>query len=160
MAISPVQAFRDVPRGAKVARAFAAQAILGEARFRQEHRVPANYWLDLGFEWQSVDVPTLLITWPFLKIAISVDGTEIANPKQNSKGPSELILQTPHGMHIGYAMQNALCIPPLPLGDHTIELTIRFERALDDGWTVHPKGREIMITSVIHVIPPAHPPAS
>ena len=160
MAKLPVQAFKDVPRGAKVARAFAAQAILGEARFRQEHQVPANHWLDLGFEWQTVDVPTLLTTWPFLKIAISVDGAEIANPKQNSRGPSELILQTPYGMHIGYAMQNALCIPPLPPGDHTIELTIRFERDMDDGWTAHPKGEEVVITSVIHVVPPARNPAS
>ncbi len=160
MAILPMQGFKDVPRSAKVARAFAAQAILGGTQFRQEHRVPANYWLDLGFEWQTVDVPTLLITWPFLKIAISVDGAEIADPKQNSKGPSELIVQTPQGMHIGYAMQNALCIAPLPPGDHTIELTIRFERDLDDGWTIHRKGKEVVITSVIHVVPPARTPAS
>jgi hypothetical protein len=155
MATSPMQAFKDAPRGAKVARAFAAQAILDEARLWQEHRVPANYWVDLGFEWQAMDMPALLATWPFLKIAISVDGAEIPNPKQNSRGPNELLLQTPQGMHAGFAMQSALCIPPLPLGDHTVELTLRFERDLDDGWTVHPKGKEVVITSVIHVVPPS-----
>jgi hypothetical protein len=155
MATSPVQAFKDIPRGAKVARAFAAQAILGEVRLWQEHRVPANYWVDLGFEWQAMDMPTLLATWPFLKIAISVDGAEIANPKQSSRGPNELLLQTPKGMHAGFSMQNALCIAPLPLGDHTVELTLRFERDLDDGWMVHPKGKEVVITSVIHVVPPS-----
>jgi hypothetical protein len=155
MAISPVQAFKDAPRGAKVARAFVAQAISGEARLSQEHRVPASYWIDLGFEWQTVDMPTLLSTWPFLKIAVSVDGEEIANPKRNRKGPNELVLQTPQGTHIGYSMLNALCIPPLPLGDHTVELTIHFERDLDDGWTVHPKGKVVVITSRIHVVPPS-----
>jgi hypothetical protein len=155
MAKSGLQAFRDAPRGAKVVRAFASQSIYGEGKLFQEHEVPAGCWIDLGFEWQAVDVPTLHTTWPFIKITVTVNGEEIPNPKQSSKGPDELILQTPLGVHFGCAMQNALCIPPLPLGDHTIEWNVSFERDLDDGWVVHPKGKAIVITSLLHVVPPS-----
>jgi hypothetical protein len=158
MAASLLPAFKDAPRGAKVARAFDSQSMYGEARRSQEHWVPAGCWIDLSFEWQTKDVPTLLTTWPALKFRVLIDGEEIANPKQNSKGPKELILQIPQSMHIGYAMQNALCVPPLSLGDHTVELSIRFERDVDDGWTVHAQGKEVVITSLVHVVPPSSLP--
>jgi len=152
MATSGMPAFKDAPRGARLAKAFSPQTIHGEGRLFQEHRVPAGYWIDVGFEWQAMDVPTLFATWPFLKIAISVDGQAITNPQEFSKGPRELILQTPQGMRAGFAMQNAVCIPPLSLGEHTVEWTIRFERDLDDGWTAYRQGKEVVITSLIHVV--------
>jgi len=155
MAESVLQSFRDAPRGAKLVRAFASQSICGADQFFQEHSVPASSWIDLGFEWQAIEIPTLHTTWPFLKITVTVDGDEIANPMPTARGPDELVLQTPQGAHFGYALQGALCIPPLSPGDHTVGWHIRFQRDVDDGWMVHPKGREVVITSLLHVIPPS-----
>ena len=152
MAEHTIQAFRDIPRGARAAKALSRHETYCESNFFQEHTLPASAWIDLGFEWIAREVATVLTTWPFLTVAVSVDGEELENPKQQSKGPDEAVLHCASETHVGYVMVNALCIPPLPLGDHTVVWTIGFEQDIDDGWNIHPKGKTLVITSLLHIV--------
>jgi hypothetical protein len=147
-----VQSFRDIPRGARVVKAFSRQQAYCDSNFFQEHTVPGSCWIDLGFDWIAREVAIVVTTWPFLTVAVAVDGDEIDNPKQQSKGPDEAVLHCASETHTGYVMANSLYIPPLPLGDHTIIWTIGFTRDVDDGWNTHPRGKELVITSLLHVV--------
>jgi hypothetical protein len=139
-------------RGAKVVKAFSPKQVYCDSSFFQEHTVPGSCWIDLGFEWIAREVATVATTWPFLAMAVTVDGDEIGNPKQQSKGPDKAVLPCANGTRIGYVMANALYIPPLPLGDHTIIWTISFARDIDDGWNTYPRGKELVVTSLLHVV--------
>ena len=152
MAEQMIKTFKEAPRGSKVVKAFSKQQAYCEGRLNQEHTVPASCWIDLGFEWDAVDVPTLLTTWPFITLTITVDGEAVENPKRYSKGPDEVVLRCADETHTGYALTNAVCMPPLPVGDYTIVWTVYFERDLDDGWNTHPKGQELVFTSQLHVV--------
>lgn len=152
MAEYSIQAFREIPRGSKASKAFSAPETYCEGNFFQEHTLPASGWIDLGFEWIARDVPTVLTTWPFVTVAVSVDGEEIENPKQQSKGPDEVTLQCADETQVGCVMANALYIPSPPAGDHTVIWTVGFEREVDDGWTVHPKGETLVITCLLHIV--------
>ena len=126
-----------------------------EGKLNQTHQVSGSHWIDLGFEFDAIDVATVLTTWPFVTIAITVDGAAIENPKQQSKGPYEAALTCENETHVGYAMSNSLYLPPLPVGDHVLTWTITFGREVDVGWNVHPKGKLLEFTSRLRVVKPA-----
>jgi hypothetical protein len=151
-AAQAVQTFRAIPRGSKAVKVFAREPVYCDGNFFQEHTVPAGYWIDLGFEWIAREVATVISTWPSITVAITVDGKDLPNPKQQSKGPDEAILPCANESRVGYVMMNALYIPPLPLGDHTVIWTIGFVRDVDDGWQNHPRGKELVITSLLHCV--------
>jgi hypothetical protein len=144
--------FKDAPRGARVVKAFSKQQSYCEGTRDQAHTVPASCWVDLGFEYDAIDVATVLTTWPFVAVAMTVDGEAIGNPKKQSKGPYEISLTCASETHVGYAMANSLYLPPLPVGDHLITWTITFGQEVDDGWNVHPKGEVLEFTSRLHVV--------
>jgi hypothetical protein len=147
-----IHAFRAVPRGARAVKAFSPEQVYCDSHFFQEHTVPGSCWIDLGFKWIAREVATVVTTWPFLTMAVTVDGEEIDNPKQQSKGPDKAVLSCTNETRIGYVMANALYIPPLPLGDHTVIWTISFARDINDGWHTYPRGKELVVTSRLHVV--------
>ncbi len=147
-----IHAFRAIPRGAKATKVFAREPVYCDRNFYQEHTVTGTGWLDVGFEWIAREVPTVVATWSFLRVAVTVDGRYIDSPKQQSKGPDEVVLPCKGETRFGYLMADSLYIPPLPPGDHTIVWTIGFPRDIDDGWQTYPRGSELVVTSLVHVV--------
>ena len=150
-----IKTFREAPPGVRVVQAFSKQQAYCEGNFDQVRTVPAGSWVDLGIEWDAIDAETVEATWPYLTIAISVDGEEIENPKQHSKGPYKAVLECPNETHVGYAMANALYAPPLSIGDHKVVWTVGFARDVNDGWSTYPKGKVVVATSTLHVVEPS-----
>ena len=72
--------FKEAPPGVRVVLAFSKQQAYCEGNFDQVHTVPAGSWVDLGIEWDAIDAETVEATWPYLTIAISVDGEEVLKP--------------------------------------------------------------------------------
>lgn len=147
-----VHGFRAIPRGARVVKAFSREPVYCDGNYFQEHTVPGSYWIDVGFEWVARDVTTLMTTWPFIAVSVTVDGQLIESTQRQSKGPEEAVLPRANETRFGYMMTDALYVPPLALGDHTIVWTINFPRDIDDGWITYFRGTEIVITSLLHVV--------
>jgi hypothetical protein len=143
---------REFPLGVDVFKAFNKKQAYCDNRFNQEHTLPSSCWVDLGFEWDAVDAETVKATWPKIALIISVDGKEIENPKQYSKGPYQDVLECPKETHSGFVMANSLYLQPLPVGDHQVCWTLRFEDEVSDGWNTYPRDLIIHSTAILHVV--------
>lgn len=147
-----LHAFRTVPRGTKAVRAFLAEPVYCDAKPFQEQTLPGGYWIDLGFEWIARDMVTLAATWSALAIAVTVDEAPVERAQWQARGPDAVILPCAQGARHGFGVTDALYIPPLPLGDHVVKWAVRFTRDVDDGWTLHPRGSELVVTSFLHIV--------
>ena len=149
---SAVHAFRAAPRGAKTVKAFSAEQLYCDGNRFQETTLPGGCWIDLSFEWIAREVATVTSTWSALAVAVTIDNEAIEHPKRNPKGPDAAVLHGTKGSRYGYVVADALFVPPLPLGDHTVRWTVGFTRDVDDGWTIHPRGSELVVTSFLHIV--------
>jgi len=147
-----IEIFKEAPAGATVFKAFSKHQALRHGSLNQECTIPADAWIDLGIDWGAADAERVQATWQEVSIEISVDGQEIANPKQYTIGPYKMRLECPDHLYEGYAMAVAIYVSPLPVGDHHIVWKKRIERELSDGWNRYPKGKMITFTSVLHVV--------
>jgi hypothetical protein len=144
--------FRAAPRGARVVKAFAAEPVYSRGNPPQEQTLPGGYWLDLGFEWIARDVVTVTSTWRMLTIAVTVDGVAVNRSQWQTKGPPDAVaLPSAQGPRYGYVVTDALFIPPLPPGDHVIMWSVTFGRDVNDGWTVHARASELVVTTTLHI---------
>jgi hypothetical protein len=144
-------AFRNVPRGAKTVQAFAAEPVYCRGNPPQEHTLPGGCWIDLGFEWIAREVAIVTTTWRALDIAVTVDGVSVNRTQWQVKGPDAIALPGAQGPRYGYVVTDALYLPALPPGDHVITWTVRFTRDVDDGWSLHPRGSALVVTSLLHI---------
>ncbi len=144
-------AFRNAPRGAKTVKAFAAEPVYCQGNPTQEHVLPGGCWIDMGFEWIARDVTTVTATWRALNIAVTVDGVRVSRSQWQVKGPEAIALPGAKGPRYGYVVTDALYLPALPPGDHVVTWTVSFVRDVNDGWTLHPRGSELLVTSLLHI---------
>ncbi len=144
-------AFRNAPRGAKTVKAFAAEPVYCHGNPPQEHALPGGCWIDMGFEWIARDVATVTATWRALNIAVTVDGVRVSRSQWQVKGPDAIALPGAQGPRYGYVVADALYLPALLPGDHVVTWTVSFTRDVDDGWTLHPRGSELVVTSLLHI---------
>ena len=144
-------AFRSVPRGAKTVKAFAAEPVYCHSNPPQEHALPGGCWIDLGFEWIAREVETVTATWRALNIAVTVDGVRVGRSQWGVRGPNAIALPGTPKPRYGYVVADALYLPALPPGDHVVTWTVSFARDVDDGWTLHPRGSELVVTSILHI---------
>jgi curved DNA-binding protein CbpA len=147
-----VHAFRAAPRGAKAVKAFAPEPVYCDANPFQEHTLPGGCWIDVGFEWIARDVATVTSNWRALTLSVTVDGEHVDRSQRHSRGPDAVTLPCATRARYGYVFVDALFIPPLPLGDHVVKWTVSFTRDVDDGWTIHPRGSELAVTSFLHIV--------
>ena len=113
--------------------------------------LPDRYWIDLGFEWVARELVTVTTTWPALNIAVTVDGVPVSRSQWEVKGPDAIALPSAQGPRYGYVVADALYLPALPPGDHVVTWTVTFARNVDDGWALHPRGSQLVVTSTLHI---------
>jgi hypothetical protein len=146
-----IKVYQDIPAGAKVFSAFSKQQGYCEGNLNQVHTISDDVWIDLGLEWDAIDVDTVQATWPHITIIVSIDGDEIESPKQISTKPYKTVLECENGIHTGIAIKNELYLVPLAIGEHKVNWEVRFKRDINDGWNVYLKERVILITSTLHI---------
>jgi hypothetical protein len=133
---------KRAPKGALVVQAFSKYEALCGGLLEQQRELPAGSWVDLGIDWDAIDRRTVLATWPFLDIQITLDGVEIPDPTSYARAPRYISILCPDQLYEGWEIALRIFLPPgtLPPGDHVVIWKTTPKQDVDDGWSIYPKG--------------------